>query len=177
MDNWSQFLTFAQIAPSTAYCSAIHETPHYLMFGRMPTLPIDIIMGRPQSNFLIQHCSTRVKTSRNCSSSVKVARESRWTCCYWRSVQCRPTVPIVSVRWFSVSAPTTQCTRWSQQYIPQSWAWSTPSTPPFVPGRLSRSERRPVQWNFSTLRKKETIPPTQCFRRPWFEQINQMFLL
>ena len=34
---------------NTAYSSTIHETPHYLMFGRMPTLPIDTIMGMPEA--------------------------------------------------------------------------------------------------------------------------------
>ena len=48
-DNWSQLLPFAQMADKTAYSSTIHETPHYLMFGRMPTLPIDTIMGMPEA--------------------------------------------------------------------------------------------------------------------------------
>lgn len=37
------------MAQNTAYSRAIHETPHELMFGRMPTLPVDVIMGMPQA--------------------------------------------------------------------------------------------------------------------------------
>ena len=48
-DNWSQLLPFVQMAHSTAYSSTIHETPHYLMFSRMPTLPVAIIIGMPQA--------------------------------------------------------------------------------------------------------------------------------
>ena len=48
-ENWSQLLPFVQMAHNTAYSSTIHEAPHYLMFGRMSTLPIDIIMGMPQA--------------------------------------------------------------------------------------------------------------------------------
>ena len=48
-DDWSQLLPFVQMAHNTAYSSTVHETPHYLMFGRIPTLPIDIIMGMPQA--------------------------------------------------------------------------------------------------------------------------------
>ena len=37
------------MAHATTYTSTVHETPHYLLFGRMPTLLIDIIMGMPQA--------------------------------------------------------------------------------------------------------------------------------
>ena len=50
-DYWSQLLLFVQMAHNTAYSSAIHETPHYLMFGRMLTLPVDII-GMLQAKLL-----------------------------------------------------------------------------------------------------------------------------
>ena len=49
-DDWAQLRTFVQMAHNTAYSSTLHETPHYLMFGRMPTLPIDVIMGMPQAD-------------------------------------------------------------------------------------------------------------------------------
>ena len=49
-DDWAQLLPFVQVANNTAYNSTLHETPHYLMFGRMPTLPIDVIMGMPQAD-------------------------------------------------------------------------------------------------------------------------------
>ena len=48
-DNWVQLLPFVQSAHNTAYSSTIHERPHYLMFDRMSTLPVDIIIGMPQA--------------------------------------------------------------------------------------------------------------------------------
>ena len=42
-----QILPFVQMGHNTAYNSTLHETPYYFMFGRMPTLPIGVIMGMP----------------------------------------------------------------------------------------------------------------------------------
>ena len=47
-DDWAQLLPFVQMTHNTAYGRTILETPHYLMFGRMPTLPIYVLMGMPQ---------------------------------------------------------------------------------------------------------------------------------
>ena len=46
--NWAYLLPFVQVAHNAAFSSTIHETPQYLIFGRTPTFPIDIIMGMPQ---------------------------------------------------------------------------------------------------------------------------------
>ena len=48
-NNSSQLLPFVQMTHNTADSSTVHETPYYPMFGRMPTLPIDIIMGMPHA--------------------------------------------------------------------------------------------------------------------------------
>ena len=49
-DDWAQLSPFVHMAHNTAYISTLQETSHYLMFGRMPTLPIDVIMGMPQAD-------------------------------------------------------------------------------------------------------------------------------
>ena len=40
-------LPFIQLAYNTSFSSTIHETPFFLMFGRKPRLPVDIILGIP----------------------------------------------------------------------------------------------------------------------------------
>ena len=49
-DDWAQLLPFVQTAHNTAYNRTLHETLDYLTFGRMPTLPIGVIMGMPQAD-------------------------------------------------------------------------------------------------------------------------------
>ena len=46
-DNWVELLPLVQLAHNTAYIKTLHETLHFLMFGRRATLPIDIILGVP----------------------------------------------------------------------------------------------------------------------------------
>lgn len=45
--KWASLLPFVQLAYSTSFSSTIHETPFFLMFGREPRLPVDIILGIP----------------------------------------------------------------------------------------------------------------------------------
>ena len=93
-DNWSQLLPFVQMAHNTAYSSTINETPHYLMFGRMPTLPNDIIMGnasgrtsrysfRPfimlsDSELLILCFDLKKKWTCLCSPILQIRRDKIW---------------------------------------------------------------------------------------------------
>ena len=65
-DDWAQLLPFVQkTVHNTAYSSTLQETPHYLTFGRMLTLPIDVIMGKClRRTYLNQHYSTLTKRSR-----------------------------------------------------------------------------------------------------------------
>lgn len=49
-DNWAELLPFVQLAHNTAYSSTLHETPHYLVFGRAPLLPVDLILGVPATD-------------------------------------------------------------------------------------------------------------------------------
>ena len=43
-DNGAELLPFIQLAHNTAY-KAREETPHFLLFGRRASLPVDIIIG------------------------------------------------------------------------------------------------------------------------------------
>ena len=49
-DNWVELLPFVQLAHNTAYNKTLHETPHFLLFGRRATLPVDVILGVPTHN-------------------------------------------------------------------------------------------------------------------------------
>lgn len=45
--NWASLLPFVQLAHNTSFSATMHETPFFLMFGRQPRLPVDIILGIP----------------------------------------------------------------------------------------------------------------------------------
>ena len=49
-DDWAQLIPLVQMAHNIACSNTLHETPHYLVFGRMPTLPSDVIMGMLQAD-------------------------------------------------------------------------------------------------------------------------------
>ena len=75
-DDWAQHLPFVQMAHNTAYSSKLHETPHYLMFGRMPTLPIDVIMGMPQADIPDSALQYTHKTVENLQFAHELARQN-----------------------------------------------------------------------------------------------------
>ena len=45
--NWASLLPFVQLAHNTSFSATMHQTPFFLMFGRRPRLPVDIILGIP----------------------------------------------------------------------------------------------------------------------------------
>ena len=45
--NWATLLPFVQLAHNTTFSATMHEAPFFLMFGRQPQLPVDIILGIP----------------------------------------------------------------------------------------------------------------------------------
>ena len=45
--NWASLLPFVQLAHNTSFSATMHQTPFFLMFGRQPRLPVDIILGIP----------------------------------------------------------------------------------------------------------------------------------
>jgi transposase InsO family protein len=50
-DNWDELLPYALFAYNTAYHTVIQEKPFYLINGRDPLLPMDIIINRTQEEF------------------------------------------------------------------------------------------------------------------------------
>ena len=73
--NWAELLPFVQMAHNTAY-NTVHETPHYSMFGRMPTLPIDIIMGLPRAEVPVTALQYTHKTVENLRFAYELARQN-----------------------------------------------------------------------------------------------------
>ena len=71
-DNWVELLPFVQLAHNTAYRKTLHETPHFLMFGRRATLPIDVILGVPNTNSVSQ---SRQGYSRRTVENLQLAYE------------------------------------------------------------------------------------------------------
>ena len=75
-EDWAQLLPFVEMAHNTAYNSTLHqETPHYLIFGRMPTLPIDVIMGMPQADIPESALQYTHKTVENLQFAYELARQ------------------------------------------------------------------------------------------------------
>ena len=75
-DDWVQLLPFVQMAHNTAYSSTLHETPQYLMFGRMPTLPIDVIVGMSQADIPDSALQYTHKTVENLKFAYELARQN-----------------------------------------------------------------------------------------------------
>lgn len=74
--NWAELLPFIQMAHNTAYSRAVHETPHYLMFGRMPKLPVDVIMGMPQTEIPETALQYTRQTVNNLQLAYELARQN-----------------------------------------------------------------------------------------------------
>ena len=45
--NWASLLPFFQLAHNTSFSATVHDMPFFLMFGRQPRVPVDIIIGIP----------------------------------------------------------------------------------------------------------------------------------
>ena len=75
-DDWAQLLPFVQMAHNTAYNNTLQETPHYLIFGHMPTLPIDVIMGMPQADIPESALQYTHKTVDNLQFAYELARKN-----------------------------------------------------------------------------------------------------
>ncbi|MEM7282981.1 MAG: DDE-type integrase/transposase/recombinase [Pseudomonadota bacterium] len=50
-DNWASMLPYLQMAYNTSFNTTVHETPYFLLFGRQPRLPVDIILGIPDEGY------------------------------------------------------------------------------------------------------------------------------
>ena len=75
-DNWVELLPFVQLAHNTAYSKTLHETPHFLMFGRRATLPIDVILGVPNNSASQSRQDYSRRTVENLQFAYKIARRN-----------------------------------------------------------------------------------------------------
>ena len=44
-DDWAELLPLIQLVHNTAYKKTLEETPHFVVFGRRASWPVDIILG------------------------------------------------------------------------------------------------------------------------------------
>ena len=60
-DHWAELLPIVQLAHNTAFSKTLEETPHYLVFRRTATLPVELILGVPSTDAPRNrlHCSRR----------------------------------------------------------------------------------------------------------------------
>ena len=74
--NWATRLPFAQLAHITSFCATMHETPSFLMFGRQPRPPIDIILGIPHERRAADTEEFAQNTRDNLQIAFELARRS-----------------------------------------------------------------------------------------------------
>ena len=70
-DNWAEVLPFIQLAHNTAYNETLEETPHFIIFGRRASLPVEIIIGVPCTSGF----ETRLDHSRRTPENLQLAYE------------------------------------------------------------------------------------------------------
>ena len=75
-DNWAELLPFVQLAHNTAYNQTLEETPHYLMFGRRASLPVDVIIGVPSNDNSISRKDFSRRTVENLQLAYELARRN-----------------------------------------------------------------------------------------------------
>ena len=63
-DDWDVLLPYAVFAYNTAYHSTLQESPFYLLYGRDPRLPIDILTGKKTEAYTDVHSYASVITDR-----------------------------------------------------------------------------------------------------------------
>ncbi len=75
-DNWSELLSYVQLAHNTAYSKTLEETPHYLVFGRAPRLPVDNILGVPAADVPQTPLDYSRRTVNNLQLAYELARRN-----------------------------------------------------------------------------------------------------
>ena len=75
-DNWVELLPFVQLAHNTAYSKALEETPHYLVFGRAATLPVERILGGPSTDAPQSQLDYSRRTVKNLQLAYELARRN-----------------------------------------------------------------------------------------------------
>ena len=69
--NWTTLLPFVQLAQNTSFSATMHDTPFFLMFGRQPRLPVDIILGIPH----VGRTADTEEFSQNTQTSLQIVSE------------------------------------------------------------------------------------------------------
>ena len=75
-DNWAELLPFVQLAHNTAYSKTLEETPHYLVFGRAATLPVELILGVPSTDAPQHKLDYSRRTVENLQLAYELARRN-----------------------------------------------------------------------------------------------------
>lgn len=76
-DNWAELLPFVQLAHNiTAYSKTLEETPHYLVFGRAATLPVELILGVPSTDAPRNKLDYSRRTVENLQLAYELARRN-----------------------------------------------------------------------------------------------------
>ena len=75
-DNWAELLPFIQLAHNTAYNKTLEETPHFFMFGRRASLPVDIILGVPCTSSSATRLDYSRRTAENLQLAYAIARRN-----------------------------------------------------------------------------------------------------
>ena len=75
-DNWAELLPFVQLAHNTAYSKTLEETPHYLVFGRAATLPVELILGVPSTDAPQSQLDCSRRTVENLQLAYELARRN-----------------------------------------------------------------------------------------------------
>ena len=75
-DNWAELLPFVQLAHNTAYSKTLKVTPHYLVFGRAATLPVDLILRVPSTDAPQKTLDHSRRTVENLQLTYELARRN-----------------------------------------------------------------------------------------------------
>ena len=75
-DNWAELLPFVQLAHNTAYSKTLEGTPHYLVFGRMATLPVELVLGVPSTDAPQNKLDYPRRTVENLQLAYELARRN-----------------------------------------------------------------------------------------------------
>ena len=72
----AELLPFVQLAHNTAYSKTLEETPHYLVFGRAATLPVELILGVPSTDAPQSQLDYSRRTVENLQLAYELARRN-----------------------------------------------------------------------------------------------------
>ena len=74
--NWASLLLFVQLAHNTSFSATMHDTPFFLMFGRQPPPPVDIILSIPHEGRTTDTKEFAQNTQDNLQIAFELARRN-----------------------------------------------------------------------------------------------------